>query len=303
MKFSLTILGSGAAVPTKKRNPTSQLLNIRNKLILIDCGEGTQLQLTRFGIPIQKISHIFISHMHGDHYYGLPGLLSKFQLLGRERKLDLYGPPGVKEVLEVNFRHSNTKLAYPLDFHSLNFEAGREICSNEQFTVSTIPLLHSVPTNGFLFREQPLKRNIRKDFVRKYKIPVPEFENIKSGEDYVDEKGKVHFNEDITHRPAKPRSYAYCTDTAYSESIPGLIKGSDLLYHEATFDEKLKDTAHKKLHATAKQAAEIAKRAEAKKLLIGHFSARYKEVDLLVRQAREIFPETYAAEDGETYEV
>ncbi len=303
MKFSLTILGSSAAVPTKRRNPTSQLLNIRDKLILVDCGEGTQLQLTRFGVPIQKISHIFISHMHGDHYYGLPGLLSKFQLLGRKKKLELYGPPGLEEVLEVNFKYSNTKLVYPLNFHPLEFEVSREICSNKQFTVTSIPLLHSIPTNGFLFREKPLQRNIRKEFVRRHNIPIPEFENIKKGDDYVDELGKVHPNEQITHEPPEPGSYAYCTDTAFSEKIPGLIKGVDLLYHEATFDERMKEIAQQKLHATAKEAAEIARRAGAGKLLLGHFSARYKEVDLLVSQAREIFPESYAAEDGERYDI
>jgi ribonuclease Z len=303
MKFALTILGSGAAVPTINRNPTAQLLNIREKLILIDCAEGTQLQLTRYGISIQKISHIFISHLHGDHYYGLPGLLSKLHLLGRRKKLELYGPPGLEEILRINFKYSKTKLLYPLEFHPLEFDKSYDICTNDQFTVTTLPLIHSVPTNGFLFKEQPLKRKIKKDFVERQNIPIPEFEKIKEGKDFIDESGKVFPNEDITFDPHPQRSYAYCSDTGYSEELPELIKNVDLIYHEATFAESMRETAHQKLHATAKEAALTAKNANAGKLLLGHFSARYKEVDELVNEAREIFPETYAAKDGKTYEL
>lgn len=303
MKFALTILGSGAAVPTINRNPTAQLLNIREKLILIDCAEGTQLQLTRFGIPIQKITHIFISHLHGDHYYGLPGLLSKFHLLGRRKGIELYGPPGLQEIIEVNFKHSKTRLHYPLEFHPLEYDESREICNNEQFTVNTLPLIHSVPTNGFLFREKPFKRKIKKEFVANHSIPLPEYEKIKEGDDFTDESGNVFKNEEITFDPPPVRSYAYCSDTAFNENLPGLIRNVDLIYHEATFTEMLRDAAHEKLHATAREAAETARRANARKLLLGHFSARYKETKELLEEAREIFPESYAAEDGKKYEI
>lgn len=303
MKFALTILGSSAAVPTTLRNPSSQLLNIRDQLILIDCAEGTQLQLTRFGVPIQRITHIFISHLHGDHYYGLPGLLSKFHLLGRKKKIQLYGPPGLQEILDVNFRHSNTRLVYPLEFHPIDPEESKVVCDNDQFSVKTLPMLHSVPTSGFLFREKPFKRNIKKEFVRKNNIPLNEFEEIKEGKDFIDEEGNLHPNSEITTDPPEARSYAYCTDTAFNERLSSFIQGVDLLYHEATFAEDLREAAHDKQHATAREAAEIARRANAGRLILGHFSARYKSVDKLVNEAREIFPETYAAEDGMTFEV
>jgi ribonuclease Z len=205
--------------------------------------------------------------------------------------------------LDINFSYSKTKLLYPLDFHPLEFDKSTEVCSNDFFTAKTLPLVHSVPTNGFLFREKPLKRKIRKDFVENHNIPLPEFEKIKNGDDFIDDTGKVFPNSEITKDPPLPRSYAYCTDTAYNQSLPELIQNVDLIYHEATFGEKLKDTAHQKLHSTAREAAEIAKKSKAGKLLLGHFSARYKGVDELLLEAREVFPETYAAEDGKRYDI
>jgi ribonuclease Z len=303
MKFSVTILGSSAAVPTRRRNPTAQLLNIRGRLVLIDCAEGTQLQLTRFNVPIQKISQVFISHMHGDHYYGLIGLISKFHLLGREKRLELYGPPGLINIIELNLGESKTKLNYPLEFHPLSFGTSEVIYSDKLFETTTVPLQHSVPTNGFVFREQPRLRNIKKEFAGREGLTYADIRSIKRGRDYTDPSGKHFRNEEITHDPSRSRSYAYLTDTVFDPSVVPYIKDVDLLYHEATFADDHLEAAAAKLHSTARQAAIIAREARVKKLILGHFSARYGDASLLVDQARQEFSESYAIEDGDEFKV
>jgi ribonuclease Z len=303
MKFEVTILGSSAAIPTVHRNPTAQVLNIRGRLVLIDCAEGTQLQLTRFGVSIQKISQIFISHMHGDHYYGLVGLISKFHLLGRQKELELFGPPGLIDIIELNLKNSKTRLNYELKFHPLSFGAPETIFEDNLYQVSSVPLKHSVPANGFVFREIIQPRKIRKDFISGRNLPYNILRGIKQGADYTDPDGKTHLNIDITTDPPVPRSYAYLTDTGYDPAVIPLVREVDLLYHEATFADDMEQAAREKLHATARQAATIARDARVKKLVIGHFSARYKEVSTLLNQAREVFPETYAAEDGDIHGV
>ena len=303
MTFSVTILGTGAAIPTSDRNPTAHLVEVRNHLFLLDCGEGTQMQLRKSSIRFQRISHIFISHLHGDHYFGLIGLLNTFHLLGRTQELHLYGIIQLKEIIDLQLEHSGTNLAYPLIFHPFETGISCLILEDDQVTVSTIPLNHRIPTCGFLIKEKPEKRKIRKDFVTNVRIPVHEFEKIKEGEDFTDENGHVHLNNLITYDPPAERSYAYCTDTAYHEPIIPIIRNCDLLYHEATFMEDKAADARAKFHSTAREAATIAQKANVRKLVIGHFSARYKEVESLLGEARAVFPETVLGEDGMRIEV
>ena len=303
MKFSVTILGSGAAIPTSDRNPTAHVVSIKNRILLIDCGEGTQMQLRKAGFRIQKISHIFISHLHGDHYYGLIGLINTMHLYGRNQPLHLFGIPQLKQLIDLQLELSGTTLVYPLIFHPLDAGQSSIICDDEMMQVTTIPLNHRIPTCGFLVREKMQLRKIRKEFVKSARIPVPYYEKIRKGEDFIDEQGKVFRNEDITEDPVSPKSYAYCSDTAYHESVIPIVKDVDLLYHEATFMEDKADDAHAKFHSTAREAALIARSANVKKLVIGHFSARYNETDGLLKEAQEIFPETVLAVDGLTIEV
>lgn len=297
-KFTVTILGSGAAIPLPDRNPTAHLVNVRNRMILLDCGEGTQMQLRQYAAHPQKISHIFISHLHGDHYYGLIGLINTFHLLGRKTELHLYSVPALKEIIDLQLEQSNTILVYPLIFHPIETEKSRIIFDDDQISVQTIPLLHRIPTCGFLIREKPEQRKISKEFVKNVRVPISEFDRIKNGADFTDDDGTVYPNHLITEDPLPVRSYAYCTDTAYHEKIIPVIKGCDLLYHEATFAQDKQADARAKFHSTAREAAMIAAKAGVKKLLIGHYSARYKELDVLLNEAREIFPETYLAQDG-----
>jgi len=298
MTFSVTILGSGAAIPTIDRNPTAHVVTVRNRLLLLDCGEGTQLQLRKAGISIQKIGHIFISHLHGDHYYGLIGLINTMHLFGRKSPLHLYGIAPLKQLIDLQLEYSGTVLMFPLVFHPLETEKPVLILDDEYLTVTTIPLDHRVPTCGFLIREKATLRKVSKEFVKNVEVPIPWFDRIRRGEDFVDEDGRIFPNHLITEDPYPPRSYAYCTDTAYHEPLIPVIKNCDLLYHEATFsDDKVAD-AHAKFHSTAREAAMIARKANVRKLVIGHFSARYQDADILLQEAKEVFPETIIAMDG-----
>jgi ribonuclease Z len=303
MDFTVTILGSGAAIPTYERNPTAHLVEVRKHMLLLDCGEGTQMQLRKSGFKIQKIGHIFISHLHGDHYYGLIGLLNTMHLLGRSQPLHLYGIQQLIQLIDLQLELSGTTLAYPLVFHPLETENNSIILDDNEITVSTIPLNHRIPTCGFLISEKPEKRRILKEFITKVKVPFQFFDSIKEGEDYTDDKGFVHPNSLITEDPPRTRSYAYCTDTAYYESIIPIIKNCDLLYHEATFMEDKAEDAHLKFHSTAREAATIALKANVKQLLIGHYSARYKEVESLLAEARQVFPNTILGQDGMAVQV
>jgi ribonuclease Z len=293
MDFTVTILGSGAAIPTTERNPSAQLVEVRNNLLLLDCGEGTQMQLRKSGVRIQKINHIFISHLHGDHYFGLIGLINTMHLLGRSQELHLYAIQPLEELIKMQLELSRTTLLYPLIFHPVDPEISSVILDHAQFTVTTIPLNHRVPTCGFLIREKPEKRRIRKDFLKTARVPVAFFDRIKDGEDYTDENGHVHLNQLITHDPPQVKSYAYCTDTAYYQPVVPVIKDCTLLYHEATFMEDKAADARAKFHSTAKEAASIALQAGAKN----------SDVDGLLREAKEVFPETVLAEDGLKVEV
>lgn len=301
--MKLRILGCHAATPSMKGNPTSQVLEIRDHIFLIDCGEGTQVQLRKHKVKFSRINHIFISHLHGDHFFGLPGLISTFQLLGREKELHIYGPVGIKEVILLLLRVGNSWTGYPLVFHELEEDNPELIFEDEKVKVSTIPLKHRVYTNGFLFEEKARERGLNMEAVAMYKIDKAYFKNIKKGKDALSATGEKVPNLDLTFDPPKPKTYAYCSDTAYDESKVDQINGADLLYHEATFLSTETALAEKTGHSTAAEAARIARKAGVKRLVLGHFSTRYKNKDLFLNEAAPLFPETVLAEDGEVFEI
>jgi len=303
LPFNLTILGSSSATPTSERNPTAQLLSHGEKLFLIDCGEGTQVSLRRMHIHFQRIKHIFISHLHGDHFYGLIGLISSMHLLGRTKPLFVYGPPMLLEILDMQLKASLTTLLYQLEFRPTQAKKPEVLFEDDLITVSSFPMLHRIPTTGFLFQEKPYERKIRRDVIELLKIPVHLLPKIKAGADFVDTEGTVHPNSIITLEPPAPRTYAFCSDTAYFEDIIPVIKGADLLYHETTFMNNRHVNAAEKFHSTTGQAATIAKKAGVKKLLIGHYSARYDELQPLLDEACAVFPETRLAIEQSIIEI
>ena len=303
MTFNVTILGSNSAIPTIKRNPTSQLVNHLERFFLIDCAEGTQVQLRRNRLKIQRINHIFISHLHGDHFFGLIGLISSMHLLGRKKELTIYGPPLLKDILDMQLVASQTELNYPLNFHPTNPSENETIYEDEKLSISTIPLNHRIPTCGFLFKEKQGKRRLIRDEVKALNIPVEQFYEIKNGADFIKEDGTVISNNEITKDPHTIRSYAFCSDTSYFEPIIPLIKNVDLLYHETTFMQDRAKAAADKFHTTTIEAATIAKKAKVKKLIIGHFSNRYDEPKLLLDESRTVFANTQLALDGKVFEV
>jgi len=302
MSFSITVLGSGAAIPTSTRNPSAMLVRMNNSHFLVDCGEGAQMQLRRFGIRFQRISHIFISHLHGDHFFGLIGLISSLHLLGRTDPLHIFGDAILEDIINLQLKASQTSLVYPLIFHPFT-NRSEVIYEDEHQFVKTFPLNHRIPTTGFLFMEKPRLRKIKKTFLAKENVSIEEIKKIKAGADFVSRNGKIYENQFITIEPPAPRSFAYCSDTKYDETIPDHIHGVNLLYHEASFARDLAIVADEKYHSTAGQAAAIAMKAGAEQLLIGHFSARYKLTTDLLAEAVEIFPNTVIAEDGMTIAI
>ncbi len=296
--IKLCILGSSSAIPLKERGLSSHYLEIGNKAVMIDCGEGTQMQLKRFGKKWSAIDHILISHLHGDHYFGLVSLLSTMHMLERQRELHIYSPAGLEEIIRMQFAASNTRLRFPLHFHIIETDKKVQIFETDKFSAYAFPLKHSVPTYGFLLKEKPGRRNVRKDFVAKHSIPYEWFPRIKAGEDYVDDKGVRYANTDITESPKPPVSYAYLSDTAYVPEKADDVLGVSLMYHESTFLEEDNDKAALRQHSTAKQAARMAKSARAKRLILGHFSTRYENVEAFRKEASEIFEDTVLAYDG-----
>jgi ribonuclease Z len=301
--MKLTILGSSSALPTSERYPSAHVLTSHERLFLVDCGEGTQMQLRKTKTRIAKINHIFISHLHGDHVFGLYGLLSTFSLMGRENPIHLYAPENYDKILRSHLSDFDIKLSFEIDFIPLRGKNPEVILDDKYLTVTAFPLEHRVPAYGFLFREKPSDRNIVKECIEKYSIPLVRIPAIKKGEDFITADGSVIRNEELTLPPAEPLSYAYCSDTKYFKRLAGFVKDVTLLYHESTFDMTKTELAKTTGHSTTVQAATTALNAGAKKLLIGHFSARYKDVMPLVEEARTIFPETYPAIDGKTFEV
>jgi len=299
--FHVTILGNGSAVPTAYQHPTSQLLQYRNQRFLIDCGEGTQIQMIRYKLSVRKINRIFISHLHGDHYFGLVGLLSTLHLYGHKKAIHLYAPGALKSLLDLQFQLSDTRLRFDLVFHPLP-EQGL-IYEDKNLTVHTFPLNHRIETHGFVFREKSRDRKLSKTFVKNFQPGIEQMQQIKKGADFLTAEGNLLKNSDITLDPPAPRGYAYCSDTAYDESIIPHIHGVDVLYHEATFDDEMAHVAEEKYHATARQAAQIARKAKVKKLLLGHFSARFKDRRSLHTQAREVFENSDLTREGERYAI
>jgi ribonuclease Z len=301
--MKVTILGSSSALPTSERFPSAHVLNVHERLLLIDCGEGTQMQLRKNKIRFGKINHIFISHLHGDHVFGLNGLLSTFSLMGRLSPVHLYAPENYKNILFSHLNDFDIHLNFNVDFVPLKGNDPVKILDDKYFTVTSFPLDHRVPAFGFIFREKPCDRNIRKEAIEKYNIPVVRIPAIKKGADYITPEGTVIKNADITIPGPDPLSYAYCSDTRYFSRLPSFIKGVTLLYHEATFDRSLQYLATVTGHSTTADAARTAMEAGAGNLIIGHFSARYKNILMLVGEAKEIFPATFPAIDGHTYDL
>ena len=300
--MKLTILGCYAATPRTFTNPTSQILEIKNRIFLIDCAEGTQVQLRKNKIRFSKINHIFISHLHGDHFFGLIGLVSTFTLLNRTTDLHIYGPKGIQEIIKLQLRLSNSWPNYSLFFHELESNESEIIFEDQKVVVKTIPLKHRVYTNGFLFEEKIGERKLNMDAVENYKIDICYYQNIKNGKDITLDNGKVIENAKLTFDPIAPKKYAFCSDTAYHEAILPIIKNVDVLYHEATFLQSEESLAKKTLHSTSKEAATIALKANVKQLILGHYSTRYENIDFFREEASVIFPEVVLADDGKIFE-
>ena len=303
MRFELTILGCNAAIPSIERFTSAQVLNIQEQLFLLDCGEGTQIRMAAHHIPRAKIQQIFISHLHGDHVFGLMGLLTSYSLGNRTRALHIFAPEGLSEMIHVQLKHTQSHLSYPLHFHVIDPSESKLIFENEIVTVHTIPLKHRIPATGFLFREKPLPRNMIKEKIEAYDIPYQKINGIKQGADFVTTTGQVIPNAELTIAAPKPRSFAYCTDTIYHEAIIPIIEGVDCLYHETTFAHDKLEQAIQTMHTTALQAAQIAKKAKVGQLIMGHYSSRYISLDVLLEEARSVFPESYLGEDGKSFEL
>lgn len=303
MKFEVTILGSSSATPIYNRNPTSQALNINERLYLIDCGEGTQQQMLRFDVKPSRIDHIFISHLHGDHYLGLVGLLSSMHLNGRIKALKLFGPLALMEIIELQLKYSETTLNYPIEFTATNADSAEVIVDNDDVTIETIPLDHRIPCTGFIFKEKKRLRKLLKEKLEELKVPIQFFTALKKGKDYVADDGTVYKNDTLTIDSDQPKIYAYCSDTLFNPQYFEQVTNADLLYHEATFLDNMADRARETHHTTALQAANIALQTHAKKLLIGHFSARYKSLDELLAEAQSVFPDTELAIEGKTFVI
>ncbi|WP_369992780.1 ribonuclease Z [Winogradskyella sp.] len=301
--MKLTILGCHSATPRTNTNPTSQVLEIKNHMFLIDCGEGTQVELRRNRIKFSRIKHIFISHLHGDHYFGLIGLVSTFRLLTRETPLHIYGPKGLKEIITLQLKLSDSWTNYPLIFHELTSKKSELIFEDEKIEVVTIPLKHRVYTNGFLFKEKENERKLNIGAVLKANINVAYYRKLKQGADVVNEDGVLIDNKTVTKDPLPPKSYAFCSDTVYDESIIPIIENTTVLYHESTFLDKNENLCERTMHSTARQAAVIARKAKVDTLILGHFSTRYNGYEGFKEEAQEEFSNVLLAEDGKFYEL
>lgn len=301
--MKLTILGCYSATPRTNTNPTSQVLEINNHMFLIDCGEGTQVELRRNKIKFSRIKHIFISHLHGDHYFGLVGLISTFRLLTREADLHIYAPKGLKEVITLQMKLADSWTNYKLIFHELSSKVSQLIFEDEKVEVHTIPLKHRVYTNGFLFKEKEGERKLDIDAVKEAKINIAYYRKLKQGFDVENEDGEIVKNETVTLSPAKPKSYAFCSDTVFNEAIVPIIREVDVLYHESTFLKKHEKYADPTKHSTAKQAAQIAKQANVRKLILGHYSTRYNNIEDFKIEAKEIFNNVELAKDGKSFKL
>lgn len=297
----VTILGSNSAAPAHRRHHTSQLLNVEGQCYLIDCGEGTQLQLKRYKLRAQKIKTIFISHLHGDHYLGLMGLLSTMHLMGRKTPLKLYGPRGLADIITLQLKYSETTFNYDVEYIEVDTTKNQVIYEDNLIEVWSVPLEHRIPCAGFLFKEKIKKHRVIKELIPE-NLAIPKIQTLKNGEDVLDENGKVELEHKLYTRPPRQSfSYAFCSDTKYIESIVPMIEGVDMLYHESTFLDEQAERAAQTFHSTAKQAATIAQKAKAGKLILGHFSVRYKDLEPIRDEARTIFENSHLAIEGEEF--
>jgi ribonuclease Z len=299
--LSVTILGNNSAVPAYNRHPTSQVVSHDGISYLVDCGEGTQIQMIRYKIRRSKISHIFISHLHGDHYFGLAGLINSFNLLSHTQELHVYGPAPLQQIIEMQFNAAHTFMCYPLYFHTLT--QNEVLVDNDKIKVSCFRTDHRIECYGFVFEERISKRKLLIEKVQQLRIPVTFYSSLQNGLDYITPRGERIKNEEITAPPEKSKKYAFCADTRYDESIIPHIYGADMIYHEATYLDNLRDKAFERFHSTTKQAAIIAKKSGINKLLIGHFSSKYNSLDAFLHEAREVFPNTDLAIEGVTYAI
>ena len=301
--MQLTILGCHSATPRENKHTTSQLLEVKGHLFLIDCGEGTQIQLRKTKVKFSRIQHIFISHLHGDHFYGLIGLISTFRLLGRILPLTIYGPIGIKEIITLQLKHAKSWTNYPLLFHELSSKTSEVIFEDKSIRIETLPLDHRIYTNGFLFSTVTTKRKINANKLTPFNLKPFQFQQLQEGESIILDDGKVLENEVYTIDPEGLKRYAYCSDTAYFEPLIPLIKEVDLLYHESTFIETNSELAKKTKHSTALQAATIANKAMVKKLILGHFSNRYPDKKIFIEEASKVYENVILAEDLKTFSI
>lgn len=305
MTFEVTILGSNSAIPANGRHPTSQVLNFNERLFLIDCGEGTQMQFNKYKIRFAKIDHIFISHLHGDHFFGLIGLITSYNLNHRTATLHIYGPKGIDEIINLQLSYCSRPTDYPIEFHIFEPNNGAIVFEDKTMKVTSLEMIHRIPCSGFIFTEKFTEYNIRKEKIKEYRIPFEAIGDIKKGADLQLADGQIIPNSELTLPLPTPRSYAFCTDTLYNEALLPHLQGVNLLYHEATFDKTRAERALETFHSTSVQAAEIAKKAQVQKLIIGHFSSRYHDNDLenLLNEAKSVFPNASLAIEGYTFPI
>lgn len=301
--MKVTILGNNSALPAFGRHPTAQAVSVYGDVLLLDCGEGTQIQMQRFGLKWRKLEHIFISHLHGDHYFGLPGLINSMSLLGRTSPLHVYAPAGLEPIINEILRVADTILCYPYHFHALKEGESELLVDNDSYSVKSFPVEHRIACHGFLVERKTKGRKLLPEKCREYEIPAYFYDRLKHGEDYERADGFVVKNEWVTETGPSPKKYAYCADTVFTESFIEHIKGADTIYHECTYLEADIAKANARFHSTAKQAARIAKLAEAKQLLLGHFSSKYRELEAFQTEASEVFPNVLVTQEGIAYEI
>jgi ribonuclease Z len=300
--FEITILGSNSASFAFNRHHTAQVVNVNQNLYLIDCGEGTQMRLAKFKIKHNRINHIFISHLHGDHYLGLIGLMLTMHLQGREQDLYIFGPKGLDEILTLHLKHSETELNYAVHFETLNMNERQVLIDTEELEIASFPVEHRLPCAGFVFEEKPKKRKLLREKLSG-NLSSAQLKALKEGEDVIDHDGTIYAATDVTLEPKKSRKYAYCADTRYTEAILPYINEADIIYHEATFLEDMRDRAIQTYHSTAAQAGTLALKARVGMLLIGHFSSRYRELDSTLEEAKSIFQNTELAIEGKVFSI
>ena len=301
--MKVTILGNNSALPAFGRHPTAQVISVYGEVVMFDCGEATQIQLQKYGLKWRRLQHIFISHLHGDHYFGLPGLINSMSLLGRTLPLHLYAPADLEPIIQKILQVADTTLCYPFHFHALKEGVGEVLVDNSSFTVSSFPVEHRIPCHGFMIERKTKGRKLLPDKCREFQIPAYFYDRLKQGESYQRADGFLVQNEWVTEEGPSPKRYAYCADTLFTESYLDYIRGADTIYHECTYLHSDIEKAGSRFHSTARQAAEIARLANARQLLLGHFSSKYKDLEPFREEASEIFPNVFVTQEGVAYEI